>query len=109
MQNTQPQNIWRAILEFEAGHVPGAHSVPLSQLDEFISTLKKDLAIVVYCRGAYCVLAYDAVKTLNKKGFDAPRLQEGMFIEGAKRSTMEALTDATLTAELLSVALANLQ
>ena len=32
-----------------------------------------------------------------------------MFIEGAKRSTMEALTDATLTAELLSVALANLK
>lgn len=69
----------RPALEFEAGHVPGAHSVPLSQLDEFISSLKKDLDIVVYCRGAYCVLAYDAVKALNKKGFRARRLQEGML------------------------------
>ena len=69
----------RPALEFEAGHVPGARSVPLSQLDEFISTLKKDLDVVVYCRGAYCVLAYDAVKALNKKGFRARRLQEGML------------------------------
>lgn len=69
----------RPSLEFEAGHVPGARSVPLSELDEFISTLKKDLDVVVYCRGAYCVLAYDAVKALNKKGFRARRLQEGML------------------------------
>lgn len=69
----------RPTLEFEAGHVPGAHSVPLSELDDFISTLKKDLDVVVYCRGAYCVLAYDAVKALNKKGIKARRLQEGML------------------------------
>lgn len=69
----------RPTLEFDAGHVPGARSVPLSELDTFISTLKKDLDVVVYCRGAYCVLAYDAVKALNKKGFKARRLQEGML------------------------------
>jgi rhodanese-related sulfurtransferase len=69
----------RPALEFDAGHVPGARSVPLSQLDEFISTLNKHLDVVVYCRGAYCVLAYDAVKALNKKGFRARRLQEGML------------------------------
>ena len=69
----------RPAIEFEAGHVPGARSVPLSELDEFISTLKKDLDVVVYCRGAYCVLAYDAVKALNKKGIRARRLQEGML------------------------------
>lgn len=69
----------RPTLEFEAGHVPGARSVPLAELDKFIATLKKDLDVVVYCRGAYCLLAYDAVKALNKKGFRARRLQEGML------------------------------
>ncbi len=69
----------RPKLEFDAGHVPGALSVPLSQLSEFISTIKKDLDIVVYCRGAYCVLAYDAVKVFSKKGLRARRLQDGML------------------------------
>lgn len=69
----------RPALEFEAGHVPGALSVPLSGLDEFISTIRKDLEVVVYCRGAYCVLAYDAVRALNKKGLRARRLQDGML------------------------------
>jgi rhodanese-related sulfurtransferase/DNA-binding transcriptional ArsR family regulator len=69
----------RPTVEFDAGHVPGARSVPLSKLDEFISSLKKDLDVVVYCRGAYCVLAYHAVKALNKKGYKARRLQEGML------------------------------
>ncbi len=69
----------RPTLEFAAGHVPGARSVPLSELDKFISNLKRDLDVVVYCRGAYCVLAYDAVKALNKKGYRARRLQEGML------------------------------
>lgn len=69
----------RPALEFEAGHVPGALSVPMSELSEFISTIQKDLDVVVYCRGAYCVLAYDAVKALNKKGLRARRLQDGML------------------------------
>lgn len=69
----------RPALEYDAGHIPGAVSTPLPELEMFLSKIPKDHEVVVYCRGAYCVLAYDAVKALNKKGFKAHRLQEGML------------------------------
>lgn len=69
----------RPTLEYEFGHIPGAVSVPLNELDKFLKTLGKKENVVVYCRGAYCVLAYDAVRTLKKNGHDARRLQEGML------------------------------
>ena len=69
----------RPTLEYEAGHIPGAISVPLEQLENFLSRPMKEKDIVVYCRGAYCVLAYDAVRKLKMKGRRALRLQEGML------------------------------
>jgi DNA-binding transcriptional ArsR family regulator len=69
----------RPTLEYEAGHIPGAVSVPLEKLDKFLANLIEGEELVVYCRGAYCVLAYDAVRTLNASGHRARRLQEGML------------------------------
>jgi rhodanese-related sulfurtransferase len=69
----------RPSLEYHAGHIPGAISVPLDELEKFLSNIIQDDELVVYCRGAYCVLAYDAVRTLNAKGHRAYRLQEGML------------------------------
>ena len=69
----------RPILEYEAGHIPGAVSVPLSELERFLSKIPKGHEVVVYCRGAFCVLAYDAVRTLNASGHRARRLHEGML------------------------------
>jgi len=63
--------------EYEAGHLPGAVNVPLEQLDKTITSLNTDQDIVAYCRGPYCVLSYDAVSRLRKKGFRASRLEEG--------------------------------
>jgi ArsR family transcriptional regulator len=40
--------------------------------------LPKDLEIVAYCRGPYCVLAVQAVEMLRNKGFNATRLEEGV-------------------------------
>jgi rhodanese-related sulfurtransferase/DNA-binding transcriptional ArsR family regulator len=64
--------------EFAAGHIPGALSVPLDQLDAALSRLPKWARIVAYCRGPYCVLAPQAVQRLRAQGFDARRLVDGM-------------------------------
>ncbi len=64
--------------EFAAGHIPGALSVPLDQLDIALARLPKRAQIVAYCRGPYCVMAPQAVERLRARGFKARRLADGM-------------------------------
>jgi rhodanese-related sulfurtransferase/DNA-binding transcriptional ArsR family regulator len=64
--------------EFAAGHIPGALSVPLDELDVALAGLPKRAEIVAYCRGPYCVLAPQAVEQLRAKGYKARRLADGM-------------------------------
>jgi len=68
----------RPVDEYRAGHIPGALSVPLMELEKLISKLPRDQEIVAYCRGPYCVLAVQAVEMLRKQGFRAIRLEEGV-------------------------------
>ena len=68
----------RPVEEYCAGHIPGALSVPISEIKNYVSRLPRDQEIVAYCRGPYCVLAVQAVEILRKKGFDAVRLEEGV-------------------------------
>src|SRR5216684_1360019 len=63
--------------EFAAGHLPRALNVPLRELKRRLRELPRNQAIVAYCRGAYCVLSYEAVAELRKRGFKAFRLEEG--------------------------------
>jgi rhodanese-related sulfurtransferase len=64
--------------EYEAGHIPGALSVPLPGLKSRLRSLPKNKDIVAYCRGPYCVMALDAVDLLRKKGFRAHRMEQGV-------------------------------
>jgi len=64
--------------EFQAGHIPGAISIPLKELKRRLSKMPSDQEIVAYCRGPYCVLSIQAVELLRKKGFNAVRLEEGI-------------------------------
>lgn len=63
--------------EFEAGHVPGAVNIQPSELDERLKEMPRDQEIIAYCRGAYCVLSFEVVAQLRRKGFKARRLEEG--------------------------------
>ena len=63
--------------EYAAGHIAGAVSVPLDSLPRFLKKLPKEQEIVAYCRGPYCLLAFEAVAKLRKKGYRARRLEDG--------------------------------
>jgi rhodanese-related sulfurtransferase/DNA-binding transcriptional ArsR family regulator len=67
----------RPSTEFNAGHIPGAVSIPLEDLERRLSEIPEKHPIVAYCRGPYCVLAVQAVEMLRLHGFAAQRLQDG--------------------------------
>ncbi len=68
----------RPVEEYNAGHIPGALSIPLKELKLHLTELPHDQEIVAYCRGPYCVLSIQAVEMLRAKGFHAVRLEEGL-------------------------------
>jgi rhodanese-related sulfurtransferase/DNA-binding transcriptional ArsR family regulator len=64
--------------EYRAGHIRGAVSLPLDQLERRIRELPARKEIVAYCRGPYCLMAYHAVEKLRARGRRARRLAEGL-------------------------------
>lgn len=63
--------------EFAHGHLPDAINIPLGELDRRLGELDMGREVVAYCRGPYCVLAFEAVATLRKHGLTARRLEDG--------------------------------
>jgi DNA-binding transcriptional ArsR family regulator/rhodanese-related sulfurtransferase len=64
--------------EFAAGHLPGAVSIPLSELADRLGEIPADAEVVAYCRGRYCVLSHDAVRLLEANGVSARLAQDGV-------------------------------
>ena len=73
----------RPAVEYGAGHIAGALSVPIDELQRRLRELPDDTDVVAYCRGPFCVYADDAVRALNRRGFRAARLEDG-FPEWAR-------------------------
>jgi rhodanese-related sulfurtransferase len=68
----------RPTAEYRAGHLPGARSVPLGELERALRSIPKDQEVVAYCRGPYCVMAIEAVALLEAAGYRALRLEDGI-------------------------------
>jgi rhodanese-related sulfurtransferase/DNA-binding transcriptional ArsR family regulator len=67
----------RPTAEYRAGHVPGARSIPIDELEDRLHELSAEREIVAYCRGPYCLFADEAVSVLRARGFRATRLSQG--------------------------------
>jgi rhodanese-related sulfurtransferase len=63
--------------EYAAGHLPGAINVPVDRLEKYLSKLPKRKEVLAYCRGPYCLMSFEAVEKLRKRGFKAKRLENG--------------------------------
>ena len=67
----------RPEVEYEQGHIAAARSVPVGKLRRELAELPRDVEVVAYCRGPYCVFSDEAVRLLHRHGFKARRLSEG--------------------------------
>ena len=68
----------RPAKEFQEAHLPHARSLPLDELKKRLAELPKDVPVVAYCRGPFCLMAKDAVELLRKKGYRAMHLTDGV-------------------------------
>jgi rhodanese-related sulfurtransferase/DNA-binding MarR family transcriptional regulator len=70
--DVRPQN------EFETAHLPHARSLPLAELTHRLAELPRDVEIVAYCRGPFCLMSDEAVKLLQSHGFRARKTFDGV-------------------------------
>jgi rhodanese-related sulfurtransferase len=68
----------RPQVEYRAGHIPGARSIPIDELEQRLQEVPRDRDVVAYCRGPYCVFSDEAVALLRDRGYQARRLDVGL-------------------------------
>lgn len=64
--------------EYAAAHLPYARSLPIDELKKRLAELPKDVPVVAYCRGPFCLMAKDAVELLRRRGYRAAHLTDGV-------------------------------
>ena len=80
--------------EFALGHLPGAINVPLAELESRLALLQSGREVIAYCRGPWCVMSFEAVAQLRKRGFSARRLEDGLPEWRAAGLPLEFASDA---------------
>lgn len=65
--------------EYQAGHIDGAVSVPMEQLDSYLQGLPKDKEVIAYCRGKYCAYSAIAAKKMKSEGYTAYHMAENVY------------------------------
>jgi rhodanese-related sulfurtransferase/DNA-binding transcriptional ArsR family regulator len=85
----------RPELEYRSGHIPEARSIPIDELEARLNELPNDQEIIAYCRGPYCVFADEAVTLLQKHGYSARRLVEGLPDWHALNLPVESVREKT--------------
>jgi rhodanese-related sulfurtransferase len=84
--------------EFDAGHIEGARSIPLGELERRLAELPPDREIVAYCRGPFCAYAHEAVRRLQAVGRTARRLEDGwpewQLAEGTSKTSSATREEA---------------
>jgi rhodanese-related sulfurtransferase/DNA-binding CsgD family transcriptional regulator len=76
--------------EYASAHLPHARSLPVDELKKRLAELPKDVPVVAYCRGPFCLMAKDAVAMLRKKGYRAFHLTDGVAEWRARGLPIEA-------------------
>ncbi len=85
----------RPAAEFEAGHIPSAVNIPVDELPQHLETLPREQEIVAYCRGPYCMLAFEAVARLREAGYQARRLEDGFPEWKAENRPVDSASNPT--------------
>jgi rhodanese-related sulfurtransferase len=87
--------------EYAAGHIDGARSIPIDELERRLSELPEDREVIAYCRGPFCAYAHQAVRTLKRSGRTARRLEEGWPEWKLARRSDDAAQTTTESRELV--------
>lgn len=78
--------------EFASAHLPHARSLPVDELRKRLKELPKDVPVVAYCRGPFCLMARDAVELLRRQGYRAFHLTDGVAEWRARGLPLEQAT-----------------